>query len=214
MKRASKQIAMPGFEAKTALSFGGGTRGSKTNPVSARPISTKQAIHLVMRSEIARGSRSLLLHAGRIEGILKKQARRHGVRLYRLANAGNHLHIVVKLERRGALAPLLRATTGLIARLVLKAERGRPALDVQKAPSAFQHRPTRFWDARPFSRLIAWGKDYLQVKDYLELNTLETKGFAKADGRILLSHLEEYRRQGKLDRYWRVNALTPLGFLA
>jgi hypothetical protein len=69
----------------------------------------------------------------------------------------------------------------------------------EKAPSAFQHRLTRFWDARPFSRLIAWGKDYLRLKDYLELNTLETKGFAKAHGRILLSHLEEYRRRGKLD---------------
>jgi hypothetical protein len=85
---------------------------------------------------------------------------------------------------------------------------------VKKAPSAFQHRPTRFWDARPFSRLIAWGRDFLRVKEYLELNTLETQGFAKADGRILLGHLEEYRRQGKLDRYWRVNALRPLVFVA
>jgi hypothetical protein len=50
------------------------------------------------------------------------------------------------------------------------------------------------------------------VKEFLELNTLESKGFAKAHGRILLAHLEEFRRQGKLARYWRVNALAPYGF--
>ncbi|MBK7892254.1 MAG: hypothetical protein IPJ84_15835 [Bdellovibrionales bacterium] len=33
-----------------------------------------------------------------------------------------------------------------------------------------------FWNSRPFTRVIAWGRDYNVVNDYLVLNQLEADG--------------------------------------
>ena len=39
------------------------------------------------------------------------------------------------------------------------------------------HRGQAFWDYRPFSRLLFWGKDYTTAINYLLKNTLEALGF-------------------------------------
>jgi hypothetical protein len=57
--------------------------------------------------------------------MLLKQGRRHGVKVYRVANAGNHLHLLVRFTKRRGLQNFLRGSCGLIARKVLGAERGR-----------------------------------------------------------------------------------------
>ena len=61
---------------------------------------------------------------------------------------------------------------GIIARLTLGRERGR-ARTKEEILSA----KSRFWDARPFTRIVAWGRDYLGVRKYLALSVLEAVGF-------------------------------------
>ena len=50
----------------------------------------------------------------------------------------------------------------------MEAERGKES-DSEK-PSLPKQRKTKFWVARPFTRLIAWGKDYNYVVRYMAKN--------------------------------------------
>ncbi len=155
--------AFPGMHSGTKQ-FGGVLL--KGNPRAARPLSFKRPLHLVMRSSFAKGERSFLSprRAKRIEILVRELARARRIRVYRYANAGNHLHLVVRVPSSSAYKSYIRALTGLIARLTLGAERGRA-------------RGVKFWDARPFTRVIEWGRDFRAAVDYVLQNRLEALGF-------------------------------------
>jgi REP element-mobilizing transposase RayT len=126
-------------------------------------------MHLVLRSSQARGERSFLRpgRARLIERLVRKQAREKGVRIYRFANSGNHLHLLVLPRSRRDYRAFVRAISGLIARLALGAERGRPK----------QAQGGRFWDARPYTRIVEWGRAFHVACSYVRLNQLEASGF-------------------------------------
>ncbi len=203
------QSSLPGFSFSKKLSFGGSQH--KSNPKTARPLSTKEAIHVVMRSTRATGQRSFLLHAKSIERILKKQAKACGVNLYDLANAGNHLHMVIRVPSRRLYMRFMRSSSGLIARVVLGKERGRAqgttnesvSNEVPKPPEFSRTKKIKFWDARPFTRIVAWGKAYKTLKNYLKLNRVETLGIERLSARDMFAKIEALRKSIKL---------VPLGF--
>jgi len=89
-------------------------------------------------------------------------ARRFGVRIYEYANAANHLHLVVRARCRLAAQSFLRAFAGVVARIVTGARRG--------------HRVGKFWDWLAYSRIIAWGRDFVGLRAYILKNELETSG--------------------------------------
>lgn len=159
MKNARQQSF---FKQKINKFFGGSLL--KSNPKTKRPISTAQAIHLVLKSQYAVGKYSMLhsYNAKKIESVILSQAKYWGIKIYHYVNVGNHLHLVIKLNNRRSFNPFIRTITGLIARHVLNAERGA-SKDVQ------------FWIARPFTRIINWGRDYLNINKYMKKN----KGQAK-----------------------------------
>lgn len=82
-----------------------------------------------------------------------------GVRVYRFAIAGNHIHLLVKAPNRKSFQGFLRKLSGSIAQLVTKARKGNPV--------------GRFWDALAFSRVISWGKDFKSVNFYIQKNLIE-----------------------------------------
>jgi len=164
--RKAKQDLLPGFGQLGVKKFGGSSlRG---NAREQRPIAVKRPIHLVMKSSRAQGEHSFLSkkRARRIEDLVHRQGRLHGVQVYRFANSGNHLHLVIKPVSRKAFQKYVRAISGLIARITLGAEKGK-ALGL------------KFWDARPFTRIIEWGRDYRNVCNYVLQNTLEALGFVE-----------------------------------
>lgn len=161
MKRA-KQLGFEILEMNNVKEFGGALL--KGNPKLKRPISIKNASHLVLRSVLAQGPLSFLRKDGEIQQITKRQAKKFGVKIYRYANGGNHLHMIILPRSRQAFNSFIRSITGLIARLVLGAERGS-AKNLQ------------FWERRPFTRIVEWGRAYKQACDYLLQNTLEALGF-------------------------------------
>jgi len=162
--RRAKQDLLPGFEKAGIKKFGGSML--KGNAREQRPISVKRPMHLVMKSSLARGESSFLSkkRARRIEDLVHHQGKLHGVRIYRFANSGNHLHLVIKPVSKRAFRTYIRAVSGLIARITLGAEKGKA-------------QGLKFWDARPFTRIIEWGRDYKNVCDYVLQNTLEAIGF-------------------------------------
>lgn len=207
-RKASRtsQLALPGWSFSSKLAFGGSALTS--HPKTARPIATQSALHLVLRSTQATGARSFLKRAREVEKLVKQQATRVGIRVYDFANAGNHLHMVVRVPSRRIYRRFVRAVTGLLARKTLGKERGvavtgassvktkssspMPSNEMSakrgRQPTREAPPPsTRFWDARPFSRVVTWGKDYAQVKNYLCLNRIEAVGFGRLDARRLLA---------------------------
>ncbi len=142
----------------------GGSLLKNSHAKEKRPITVKTPMHLVLRSDIAKGSRSLLNFERRVQKIIYRQGRKFGVKVYRLSNVGNHLHLIILPRTRRAFQGFIRAISGLVARAVLRAERG-------------QSRGLKFWDQRPFTRVISWGRDYAKACEYLLQNTLEALGF-------------------------------------
>lgn len=161
MKRKGQNLEL--FKNQIPRQFGGMLL--KGNAKTARPLSTKHAIHLVLKSKLATGSRSFLAarNSKRIDTILRRTAKSKGIRLYRLVNVGNHLHLVMRLDRatplagRRAFCSFIRAVTGLIARQVMGAERNRG-------------QGIKFWQARPFTRLVSWGRDFNTLSRYMLKN--------------------------------------------
>jgi hypothetical protein len=86
-------------------------------------------------------------------------ARRFGIRIYDFANVGTHLHLLVRARRRESFQGFLRSFAGIVARKVTGARRGRAS-----GP---------FFSGLAWSRVVAWGRDYLGVRHYVFRNQIE-----------------------------------------
>ena len=146
-----------------------------------------------MRSSKAVGNQSMLRFMREIEALLKKQALLTGVKLYNLANAGNHLHLIIKVPSRRLYRRFVRASSALIARLVLGIKKNQARLF-----------GASFWDERPFTRIVSWGRDYNGLNNYLQINRQETVGFDRAEARQMLAKIKQLQA---------AQVLQPLGFL-
>ena len=164
-----KQPSLHGFP-KQERAFAPGKRTTRASR-QCRPRATKEAMHLVLRSDRARGTKSLLKYDSVVRAVIVKIAARHGVRVYRIVNAGNHLHVTLKLSKQFLWHGFISGITGGIAR----------AVGFKRDADSKQG----FWDSRPFTRLLAWGRDYNVVKDYLGLNQLEADGVVPPRSQML-----------------------------
>jgi hypothetical protein len=129
-----------------------------------RPISLRQSMHLVFRSEIAKGPLSLLVrkHVRMIDHFKARFASRFHVRIYEYANSGNHLHLLVRARTREGLQNFLRAFAGQVALKITRTERGNPF--------------GKFWSLLVYSRIVAWGRAYRVAKKYILQNRWEGLG--------------------------------------
>jgi REP element-mobilizing transposase RayT len=129
-----------------------------------RPMDPKKTLHLVFRSERAKGNWSLrrFKHIEHIKRLTYFLATRNRVKIIEYANGGNHLQLLVHAKDRNAFKRFTRTLTGLIARLVTGAKKGNAV--------------GKFWDALFFSRVLEWGRDYFTVKSYVIQNDREASG--------------------------------------
>ena len=129
---------------------------------SQRPLAFKRPIHIVMRSEKACGRWSFINTSTRrkVERWLAKFAGKNALRVYEKAIVSNHLHLLVKFPNREAYNSFIRALAGTLPRSIFR----------------FQSKTESFWDHRPFTRIVEWGRDYLGTKNYVERNELEALG--------------------------------------
>jgi REP element-mobilizing transposase RayT len=168
----------------------GGIYFKNYNPKEKRPMDSKKALHVVLKSSYAKGARSFKSknHEQKIWNLIDDHAKRNGVKIYAYANAGNHLHLLIR-ARREAYTKFIRSVTGLIARLVGNSERGRP-LNRKNGP-----RQRKFWDSRPFTRVVSFAKrEYRVIKAYLLRNTLEAIGW--------ITYVERDKRLPRSIRDW------------
>jgi REP element-mobilizing transposase RayT len=156
------------------LAHGGELRCHKRK--LSRPWNSKQPVHVVLRSSAARGPWSLLGPTVRepIRTLALALAQRYGVRLYRYANAGNHLHMLVRAACKMAFQAFLGAFAGMTARLVTGAGKGNPV--------------GKFWDSVAYSRIVSWGREFRSVDAYVQMNRDEALGLKPARARKRAPH--------------------------
>ena len=149
----------------------GGALLKKSHAKKARPIALNKTMHLTLRSSKAKGDKSFRFNKNRIQRIdkvVKSQAHKFGVELFRFANVGNHIHMLVKASYRKGFISFLRAISGIIARIALGAEKGNAKLSESVRG---------FWDQRPWTRILLTWTEFKNVKKYVEQNFNEAMGF-------------------------------------
>jgi REP element-mobilizing transposase RayT len=135
-----------------------------------RPLSTKDSMHIVLRSSEASGPRSFRNYAKEISAILETFATKYNIEIKSYANVGNHIHLHIKLFNRRSYTPFIRAVTAAIMIKVTGFCKWRPK------PEGFQ-----FWDHRPFSRVVTSFKAFKNLVDYIQINFLEGLGVARQE---------------------------------
>lgn len=165
------------FLPKVPLEHGGQIRRGKRK--TARPIDLKRPLHLVLRSSMARGRRSMLAPAyeRRVRAVVDAASKKYGVRVHRFVNVGNHLHLLVQTRTRRAFQGFLREIAGAVAMLITGARKSH-ALG------------SRFWDLLAYTRVVSWGRDFSRLKLYFIKNHFEAAGLMswrdlKAGARVI-----------------------------
>ena len=158
-----------GRPAKKPHGHFGGRYLKNYNPNCKRPMDSKKALHLVLKSSQAVGEKSFNSEnfEAKIWDIISDHAEKTGIKIYEYANGGNHLHLLLRAKNREDYRVFIRTITGLIARTVGKSKKGKPLKN-------------KFWDARPFSRIVSFARqEFNAIKTYLLRNTLEAIGWMK-----------------------------------
>jgi hypothetical protein len=155
---------------------------------------------VTLRSDFAKGSRSLLKHQPMIRAVLRKAARLFQIKVYRVAICGNHLHFLVRGHYRADLQNFFRMLSGHVAQNILRefpvteVERARvqklvglsavngagaggaPPRQWGGAPQKRKHpkNQRKFWALLIYSRVLSgWGREFRVVAKYIEQNVLE-----------------------------------------
>lgn len=143
----------------------GGALLKKAKNRTSRPISTKHSMHLVLRANYKPklGGFLSLQNKKIVEKVLAKLAAKYGVKIQQLAINTNHIHILLKLSNRYTYAAFIRSLTGTIAIQISKANK-------------FKSLTKKFWEYRPFTRIVESFKAFSIARDYVLLNQLEALG--------------------------------------
>ena len=127
-----------------------------------RPLSTKHFIHLCLKSSKATGKLSLKLPKNEmyIDELVRKKARKFGIKIDRLVNVKNHLHMKIKISSRENFKSFLKSITAQIARFVTGARKGKPF--------------GKFWNALAFTRVIKSRREEIYINGYFDANHIES----------------------------------------
>ena len=152
------------------------TRAGRAKP---RSLSTRHSMHLVLRSSKAKGKWSFKLKKNetKISQIMDKFSAKYGIKIISMANVGNHLHLQIKLKNRHAYKSFIRAITGAITLAVTGASKNKPLKNMIEG---------KFWDYRPFTRIVQSFREVLNLRDYIQINKLEGFGYTKSQARFML----------------------------
>lgn len=90
------------------------------------------------------------------------------------ADAGNHIHLTLQITNRFLYKPFIQALTSALMMAITGTSRWNKPLGAKK-----------FWDHRPFSRVVAVGKKaYGILRDYLSINRLQGQGRTREEAEI------------------------------
>ena len=146
---------------------------------SKRPLAFKQALHVVIRSRHAVGVNSFrqTKNLQKIENLITTLAAKYHVQIYKQTVQGNHIHLMLRFVNRNLYRAYICVLTGKIASHVMNHQSfknfqnrfqgniGRPfkgegSQKNQQQASPLSANGQKFFDFRPFTRILNWGKDF------------------------------------------------------
>jgi REP element-mobilizing transposase RayT len=157
--RKPQQQAFEFFKKRIVKTFGGQLLERKRK--SKRPLSTKSAIHLVIKSEKAKGNLSFVNHQSAIVKAISTISKKWNITVYDNAVNFNHVHFVIRINSESDYRSWIRVLTAEIVRLIA----------AKTGTNIYQ-----FFTLRPWTRIVNWGPDYKNVMEYLILNKMEVVG--------------------------------------
>lgn len=182
MAKARHKVRQMKESQENTSDYGGSLMKSRDGRMGPRPLATKQSMHLMLKSSLARGKWSFAHHEEAIYEVTQRFCERYDVDLISLASAGNYLHFHIRLSSKRNFAPFIRGLTAALMMAVTGTSRWhKPKVLVNKS----------FWDRRPFTRIIPNSKAQLTSKDYAEINDLDSTDSASAASRL------HWRRRSK-----------------
>src|SRR5471030_3175860 len=101
-------------------------------------------------------------HCEHIHRLTERLTQRWGVRLYRYANVGNHIHLLLKVPSRAVWQRFSRELAGRIAMIVTGARKGTAL--------TWNETGRGFWDHLVFTRIVYFGRDFQNMGRYLIKN--------------------------------------------
>ena len=158
LSKKSKQLqfAFAHVNQKNLKTFGGEILVGKRK--TARPLSDKKPIHLVLRSNSVKvftpTNKSL-------KRLIYGLAEKYSIKIYELALNHNHIHFVIKLRDKQLYKFFISELTSKMALAIRK-----------KLP----HLKT-ILSLRPWTRILEWGKDFGTAINYVILNIEESMGW-------------------------------------
>jgi putative transposase len=181
--KKSKQLSLLRPQVKF---FGGALLQNKRK--SQRPLTAKDSIHFVLRSEWATGRYSFLVAKNRntIGRILDRFAKKFGVKIYQRSINSNHVHLLLKITNRSLYKAFIKSISGQIAshvmekqsfKLFQRSQQFSQRGDGPLTAKSINFKQQGFWQFRPFSRIVNWGQDFKICTRYIQQNVLEAIGF-------------------------------------
>lgn len=121
----------------------------------------KHSEHLVLRARlpVLRLKRNQMV----LSALLFEMSERFGVRIYNNSLNSNHIHLSVKAKNQKDLHDFLRVFAGQIAQRITGAVRGKK-------------NRLSFWLKPAWKRIVHWGRDFLNLNQYIYQNQLESLG--------------------------------------
>ncbi len=157
--RKSQQQAFDFFKKQVAKTFGGQLLQNKRK--SKRPLSIRAPIHLVIKSEKAKGNLSFVNHQSVIVRAISAISKKWNVTVYDKAINFNHVHFVIRIKSESDYRSWIRELASEIVRLI----------SIKTGTKLIQ-----FFSLRPWTRILRWGRDFKNALNYLILNQTEVVG--------------------------------------
>ena len=133
-------------------------------------------MHITFKRSHSYRRLSLVAKQTAIVLLVKALAKKHGVKVYELSVNRDHIHFLLLSPAKKLFQKFLRECSSKIVGLMTGAKKGQGLL-------------ARFWQCRPWSRLVEWGRALSAVKDYILRNQLETAGVVHYDRRITTKNI-------------------------
>ncbi len=168
--------------------YGGDLRKKALNR-GARPLVFRSgSMHITLRSTKAKGTASFQdsQKRNKVKSFVYDFSAKKGVKILSFANIGNHLHLHVKLQNAYLYKAWIRGLSSGLA-MISMGLKGLRQLKDQKQ---------KFWDQRPFSRLIQSFRHFLKTKSYVEVNVLEGMGIPRIEAELLIYGSKKYFKSG------------------
>jgi REP element-mobilizing transposase RayT len=178
MKKNIKSHKNMEFIKRPMLAYGGELRKKAKNRGHRPLVYRSGTVHLCLRSTKAIGRHSFLSPSlkKQVDVFVRSFSKQKGVHILSFANVGNHIHLHVKLINSTLYRAWIRGLSSGLAMLSMGLEGFKKLKEEGK----------KFWDQRPFSRVIQSFRHFLNTKTYVEINVLEGMGMSRKQAELIV----------------------------